>query len=152
MLFYTDGDLEQHHQHVPLVLQKLDAAYKEITVKCIKRQRAAKILFEIHSWPESQFANDWSACSGTGAGLQVDFKKCELWIKQTRSWTDCHHGWNQCRSKEDAMIHNWATPRRLRHVRSIIGFCGLYRQFVKNLSKIIQPLPDLDKTTSALMV
>ena len=47
-------------------------------------------------------------------------------------------------SKVDA-IKSWDTPTCVREVRSFIGFCNFYRQFISNFSKIAGPLNTLTK-------
>jgi hypothetical protein len=40
-------------------------------------------------------------------------------------------------------IRNWKTPTNADELRSFISFCGYYRRFFKNFSKITKPLTDL---------
>ena len=47
-------------------------------------------------------------------------------------------------AKIDA-IKQWDTPTCVREVRSFIGFCNFYRQFIRDFSKIAGPLNTLTK-------
>ena len=47
-------------------------------------------------------------------------------------------------SKVDA-IKSWDTPTCVKEVRSFIGFCNFYRQFIRDFSKIAEPLNTLTK-------
>lgn len=42
-------------------------------------------------------------------------------------------------------VTNWPQPTDLKSLRSFLGFCGYYRRFVENYSKIVRPLTDLTK-------
>ena len=42
-------------------------------------------------------------------------------------------------------IRQWDTPTCVKEIRSFIGFCNFYRQFIKNFSKIAGPLNTLTR-------
>ncbi|GBG83511.1 hypothetical protein CBR_g37225 [Chara braunii] len=44
-----------------------------------------------------------------------------------------------------ASIRDWPRPQSVTEVRSFLGMCGYYRNFVKNYSTIISPLTDLTR-------
>ena len=44
-----------------------------------------------------------------------------------------------------AGIMDWTTPTKVKEVQAFLGFCNFYRRFVKDFSKIAQPLFELTK-------
>lgn len=42
-------------------------------------------------------------------------------------------------------VNEWKIPHDLKSLRSFLGFCGFYRRFIKNYSKIVRPLTELTK-------
>jgi hypothetical protein len=42
--------------------------------------------------------------------------------------------------EEITAVQDWEAPRNLKDVRTFLGFANFYRHFVRNYSKIIQPL------------
>lgn len=42
-------------------------------------------------------------------------------------------------------VKEWKIPHDLKSLRSFLGFCGFYRRFVKNYSKIVRPLTELTR-------
>jgi len=42
-------------------------------------------------------------------------------------------------------ITEWSTPQKLQDVRTFIGFCNFYRQFIPRFSDLACPLVDLTK-------
>jgi RNase H-like domain found in reverse transcriptase/Reverse transcriptase (RNA-dependent DNA polymerase) len=46
-------------------------------------------------------------------------------------------------------IANWPTPMNVKGVRSFLGFCNFYRPFIKDFSRIAQPLNGLTKKNRA---
>ena len=80
------------------------------------------------------------------AGIQADVDKCEFHVTETKYLgliisTD---GIKMDPSKVDA-IKSWDTPTCVKEVRSFIGFCNFYRQFIRDFSKIAGPLNTLTK-------
>lgn len=39
-----------------------------------------------------------------------------------------------------AAVQSWDTPKTVRQVKSLLGFVGYYRCFIKDFSKIAKPL------------
>ncbi len=50
-----------------------------------------------------------------------------------------------CDTKKIEAIKNWETPKSVTEIRSFVGFCQYYRNFVPNFSKIAAPLHELTK-------
>ena len=80
------------------------------------------------------------------AGIQADVDKCEFHVTETKYLgliisTD---GIKIDPAKVDA-IKQWDSPTCVREVRSFIGFCNFYRQFIRDFSKIAGPLNTLTK-------
>ncbi|KAI5085922.1 hypothetical protein C0J45_24171, partial [Silurus meridionalis] len=42
-----------------------------------------------------------------------------------------------------AALKTWPKPNNLKELRTFLGFCGYYRRFVKDYSKIVKPLNEL---------
>lgn len=42
-------------------------------------------------------------------------------------------------------VTHWKKPTDLKSLRSFLGFCGYYRQFIENYSAIVRPLTELTK-------
>ena len=42
-----------------------------------------------------------------------------------------------------ATVQDWSTPKNATDVRSFLGLAGYYRKFIKDFSKIAQPLTSL---------
>jgi hypothetical protein len=45
-------------------------------------------------------------------------------------------------------VRNWPVPKSVTDVRSVLGFVGFYRKFIKDHSKIVAPMSDLTKTVT----
>jgi hypothetical protein len=45
-------------------------------------------------------------------------------------------------------VHNWRTPTNVTEVHKFLGFTGYYRYFIKDYSKIAQPLLQLTHLTT----
>ncbi|XP_076904628.1 putative mitochondrial protein AtMg00860 [Bidens hawaiensis] len=76
--------------------------------------------------------------------LFAKFSKCDFWIHEVHflghmvSETGIHVD----PSKVEA-IKNWLTPKTPTEVRKFLGLAGYYRRFIKEFSKIAQPLTAL---------
>ena len=42
-------------------------------------------------------------------------------------------------------VREWPLPKNVKQIQKFIGFCGYYRRFVKDFSKIAKPLTELTK-------
>ena len=80
------------------------------------------------------------------AGLQVDIKKCEFNVKETK-FLGMIVGVNGIRMDpaKIAAIVNWGTPECLTDVQAFLGFCNFYRRFIKGFSRIVRPLVRLTR-------
>lgn len=80
------------------------------------------------------------------AGLKISLHKCQF--DQTRVKYVSHivsaDGVAADPEKVQA-VTNWSQPVDLRSLRSFLGFCGYYRRFVTDYTKIVKPLTDLTK-------
>ena len=78
------------------------------------------------------------------ASLQIDINKCEF------ETTRCKYlgliitpdGINMDEAKVKA-ITAWQPPKTVRDLQKFLGFTNFYRRFIRNFSKIAQPLNDL---------
>ena len=80
------------------------------------------------------------------AGIPADMDKCKFHVTETRYLglmisTDSI----KINLAKINAIKQWDTPTYVRKVRSFIGFCNFYRQFIRNFSKIAGPLNTLTK-------
>ncbi|SLM38021.1 gag polymerase env [Lasallia pustulata] len=78
------------------------------------------------------------------AGLQVDIKKSEFFVQET-TFLDLvvsTEGLKMDPQKIE-VITQWPIPMKLVKVQSFIGFCNFYQRFIKEFSKIVQPLTRL---------
>ena len=96
---------KEHHQHVRMVLEKLNQA-----------------------------------------GLQVDLKKCEWEVSETKFLGMMIDG-NGIRMDPEKVkaIINWPIPRNLKQVQAFLGFCNFYRRFIRDFGKISRPLHQLSR-------
>ena len=78
------------------------------------------------------------------AGLQVDIHKCEFHVQETAflGVILSTEGLRMDPKKVQAVIE-WPTPTSLKQVQGFIGFCNLYRRFIKDFSKIVRPMMKL---------
>ncbi|KAK1427869.1 hypothetical protein QVD17_16567 [Tagetes erecta] len=78
--------------------------------------------------------------------LYAKFSKCEFWIREVHFLGHVinEKGIHVDPSKVEA-IKNWEAPRTPTEIRQFLGLAGYYRRFIKNFSKIAQPLTALTK-------
>lgn len=86
------------------------------------------------------------------AGLQVDIKKCEFGVKETK-FLGMIVGVNGIRMDQEKVeaIVDWGTPTCLKEAQAFIGFCNFYRPFIRNFSRILRPLVKLTKKEEAFV-
>jgi hypothetical protein len=80
------------------------------------------------------------------AGLKLKARKCSLFATQveylghlvSQEWISTH-------PDKIKVVQNWEVPTNVSEVRSFLGFCSYYRQFVANFALIAKPLHDLTK-------
>lgn len=82
------------------------------------------------------------------AGLQADIKKCEFGVTRTKylGFILTTKGLETDPDKTEP-LRNWIRPTTITGVKSFLGFCGFYRQFVRDFGKIAKPLTTLTKPT-----
>lgn len=87
------------------------------------------------------------------AGLQAALHKCEFHVTRTRflGFILTPNGIEVDQEKIKAIIE-WAVPTTVFGVRSFLGFCGFYRKFIKDYSKIVKPLNLLTKAGSTFQM
>jgi transposase InsO family protein len=75
------------------------------------------------------------------AGLQAALHKCEFHVRRTKflGYIVSPDGIEVDQEKIEA-ITKWTIPTTVFGVRSFLGFCGFYRRFIKDYSKIVKPL------------
>ena len=80
------------------------------------------------------------------AGIQANVDKCKFHVTKTKylGLIISTEGIKIDPAKVDA-IKQWNSPTCVREVRSFIGFCNFYCQFIRDFSKIAGPLNTLTK-------
>ena len=80
------------------------------------------------------------------AGLQVDIKKCEFNVTRTKylGYVLTTEGLEIDADKVE-VLRNWQYPKTVTGVKSYLGFCGFYRQFIRDFGKIAKPLSTLGR-------
>ena len=75
------------------------------------------------------------------AGLQADIKKSEFSVTRVKylGYILTTSGLEVDPEKVE-VLRNWVQPTTVTGVKSYLGFCGFYRQFVRNFGKIAKPL------------
>jgi transposase InsO family protein len=82
------------------------------------------------------------------AGLQADIKKCEFHVTRTKylGYIVTTEGIEADPEKVEP-LRNWKYPRTVTATKSFLGFCGFYRQFIRNFGLIAKPLSTLTRPT-----
>jgi transposase InsO family protein/predicted aspartyl protease len=80
------------------------------------------------------------------AGLQVDIRKSEFDVTRTKylGYILTTKGVETDPDKV-APLKNWARPTTITGVKSYLGFCGFYRQFIRNFGLIAKPLTTITR-------
>jgi hypothetical protein len=80
------------------------------------------------------------------AGLQADIKKSEFSVERTKylGYILTTHGLEIDPDKVEP-LWNWIRPNTVTGVKSYLGFCGFYRQFVRNFGLIAKPLSTITR-------
>jgi transposase InsO family protein len=75
------------------------------------------------------------------AGLQVDIRKSEFSVQRTKflGYILTTQGLEIDPDKV-APLKNWSRPTTVTGLKSYLGFCGFYRQFIRDFGKIAKPL------------
>ncbi|KAJ0555993.1 putative nucleotidyltransferase, Ribonuclease H [Helianthus annuus] len=76
--------------------------------------------------------------------LYAKFSKCDFWLREVHFLGHVVNkdGIHVDPSKVDS-IKNWLAPRTPTEIRQFLGLVGYYRRFIKDFSKIAQPLTSL---------
>lgn len=87
------------------------------------------------------------------AGLQVDIKKCEFGVEETR-YLGLIVGVDGIRPDPQKIeaIRNWAEPTSMKELQSFLGFCNFYRRFIRSYSRIAAPLVKLTKRDQIFLI
>jgi len=75
-------------------------------------------------------------------GLAVSPEKC-VWKTQEVEFLG-YVGIAMSQEKVEAVL-SWKAPKSLSEVQSFLGFANLYRLFIKDYSRVVQPLTELTK-------
>jgi len=80
------------------------------------------------------------------AGLQADIKKCEFDVTRTKylGYIVTTTGFEVDPEKVEP-LRNWKRPTTVTGVKSYLGFCGFYRQFIRNFGLIAKPLTTITR-------
>ena len=80
------------------------------------------------------------------AGLQADIEKSEFSVTRTKylGYVLTTKGIEVDPDKVEP-LRNWVRPTTITGVKSFLGFCGFYRQFIRNFGAIAKPLSTLGR-------
>ena len=86
------------------------------------------------------------------AGLQADIKKCEFGVERTKylGYILTTKGIEVDPEKVEP-LRNWLRPKTVTGVKSYLGFCGFYRQFIRNFGLIAKPLTILTRPSEPFL-
>ena len=77
-------------------------------------------------------------------GLKLNPKKCSFFQERVRYVGHIVSAQGiETDPEKTEKVRNWPRPQTPEEVRRFLGFCGYYRRFVKDFSKIARPLNDL---------
>ena len=86
----------------------------------------------------------------SGAGLKLKPNKCKLFQRRVTFLGHIVSGDGiEADPEKIAAIVDWPVPKNVGEVRSFLGLCSYYRNFIKDLSVIAAPLFDLTKKFAA---
>jgi len=79
-------------------------------------------------------------------GLAVSPEKC-VWRTQEVEFLGYVIGRGGIKMSEDNVtaVLEWETPKTLKEVQSFLGFANFYRRFIRDYSRVAQPLTELTK-------
>jgi predicted aspartyl protease/transposase InsO family protein len=82
------------------------------------------------------------------AGLQADILKTEFHVTRVKflGYIVTTKGLETDPNKTE-VLRNWVKPTTITGVKSFLGFCGFYRQFIKDFGKIALPLTKITRPT-----
>ena len=78
------------------------------------------------------------------AKLYAKLSKCPFSVKKTEflGYVIESHGITTDPKKVQAIV-DWDTPRNVKDIQSFLGFANFYRRFIKEYSKLVEPLTQL---------
>ena len=81
------------------------------------------------------------------AGLKLDIDKCKFDVTTTKYLGYIITAGKDVRMdpKKVAVIGEWQTPKSVKGVRSFLGFANFYRDFIPQMSQLVQPLTELTR-------
>jgi predicted aspartyl protease len=86
------------------------------------------------------------------AGLQADINKSEFHVTRTKylGYILTTEGIEVDPEKVE-VLKNWVRPTTVTGVKSYLGFCGFYRQFIENFGKLALPLTKLTRPSEPFL-
>ncbi|XP_028796985.1 uncharacterized protein LOC114752106 [Neltuma alba] len=84
--------------------------------------------------------------------LYAKLSKCEFWSNEVKFLGDVitQDGVAVDPSKVEAVL-NWEQPKTVTEIQSFLGLAGYYRRFIKDFSRIAQPLTKLTRKNQQFM-
>ncbi|XP_028763552.1 uncharacterized protein LOC114721817 [Neltuma alba] len=84
--------------------------------------------------------------------LYAKLSKCEFWPNEVKFLGDVitQDGVVVDPSKVEAVL-NWEQPKTVTEIQSFLGLAGYYRRFIKDFSRIAQPLTKLTRKNQQFM-